>query len=157
MTWGPGRDQVSTLLASGELERVATDPALATRLLVDADRHLESSRSVAELGDLTGAYQLAYDALRKAAAALLANQGLRATSRGGHIAIQEAVRAQFATPGSPFRAFSRIRRNRNSYEYPDSDEAGPDEADVQDALDVAVAAVSAVGIILDSGQLGPWS
>jgi hypothetical protein len=42
-------------------------------------------------GDLPGAYQLAYDALRKSAASLLEVQGLRATSRGGHIAIQDAV------------------------------------------------------------------
>ena len=49
----------------------------------------------------TGAYQPPYDALRKAAAALLAVQGLRATSRGGHIAIQDAVRAQFGDRGRP--------------------------------------------------------
>ena len=32
-------------------------------------------------GDLAGGYQLAYDALRKSAASLLAAQGLRPTSR----------------------------------------------------------------------------
>ena len=104
MTWGPGRDEVSTLVAGGELERVAPDTALAARLLDDGTRHVESARSAERLGDLTGAHQLAYDALRKAAAALLAVQGLRATSRGGHIAIQDAVQAQFGGPGSPFRS-----------------------------------------------------
>jgi hypothetical protein len=37
------------------------------------------------------AYHFSYDAFRKSAASLLAAQGLPATSRGGHITIQEAV------------------------------------------------------------------
>ena len=156
MTWGPGRAEVSTLAAGGELERVTPDAALAARLLADGTRHIESARSAERLSDLTGAYQLAYDALRKAAAALLAVQGLRATSRGGHIAIQDAVQAQFGGPGSPFRSFGRIRRNRNAYEYPDSDEAGPDAGDLEDALRVAEAALTAAHALLGSGQLGVW-
>ena len=43
------------------------------------------------------AYQLAYDALRKSAASLLEAQGLRATSRGGHVAVQDGVIAQFGS------------------------------------------------------------
>ena len=157
MTWGPGRAEVDALLAGGELERVASDLDLAARLLADASRHIESARSADRLGDHTGGYQLAYDALRKSAAALLAAQGLRATSRGGHLAIQDAVRAQFGGPGSPFRSFSRIRRNRNAYEYPDSDGAGPDEADVADAVMVAQDALLAAAALLDSGRLATWS
>jgi hypothetical protein len=61
-------------------------------------------------GDLSGAYQLAYDALRKSAASLLAVQGLRATSHGGHIAVQDAVLAQFGASVPAFRSFARIRR-----------------------------------------------
>ena len=158
MTWGPGRDEVAApprqAVSSSALLRM---PILAARLLADSARHIESARSAAGLGDPTGAYQLAYDALRKAAAALLGVQGLRATSRGGHIAIQDAVRAQFGGPGSPFRSFGRIRRNRNSYEYPDSDEAGPDEGDIDDALAVSQDAVSAALALIESGQLGSWS
>ena len=55
MTWTPGQDRIQVLLAAGE-------PGL------DAD-------------DFAGAYQLAYDALRKSAASLLAVRGLRATTR----------------------------------------------------------------------------
>ena len=93
MTWGPGRERIADLITSTELESVTADEGLAARLLLDSARHLETARSAVDLGDLTGAYQLAYDALRKAAAALLAVQGLRSTSRGGHIAIQDAVQA----------------------------------------------------------------
>ncbi|HRC13512.1 MAG: hypothetical protein IPJ15_16185 [Actinomycetales bacterium] len=156
MTWEPGHAEVDALLKGGELERVTPDSELAVRLLADSARHIETARSAEALGDLTGAYQLAYDALRKAAAALLAAQGLRATSRGGHIAIQDAVRAQFGGPGSPFRSFSRIRRNRNAYEYPDSDEAGPDVGDVDDAVAVSRAALTAAHALMHLGKLGVW-
>ncbi|MEI2765408.1 MAG: hypothetical protein V9F82_06940 [Dermatophilaceae bacterium] len=63
----------------------------------------------------------------------------------------------FSGRGSPFRSFGRIRRKRNSYEYPDSDEAGPDEGDVDDALAVSQDALVAARTLVDSGQLGPWS
>lgn len=152
MTCGPERDRIADLLASGELEAVASDVELAARLLADGARHIDTARAAADLGDLTGAYQLAYDAPRKSAAALLAVQGLRATSRGGHIAIQDAVQAQFGGSGSPFRAFGRIRRSRNSFEYPDSDRAGPDRADVDDAVKVSPDGLSAARVLIDSAQ-----
>ncbi|MEI2779098.1 MAG: HEPN domain-containing protein [Tetrasphaera sp.] len=156
MTWAVGRDKVSELLTSGELDTVPTDLNLAGRLLAEAAKHVGSARRAQEHGDLTGAYQLAYDALRKAAAALLAAQGLRATSRGGHIAIQDTVSAQFGGPGSPFKSFGRIRRNRNRFEYPDSDTVAAHHEDVDDALSVADAAVLAVEQLLGSGQVDSW-
>src|SRR5271165_6768296 len=97
MTWQPGRDRIVALLEAGELQQVTADRAMAQLLLDDARRHLISAAAASASGDLSGAYLLAYDALRKSAASLLAVQGLRATSRGGHIAIQEAVMAQFGS------------------------------------------------------------
>ncbi len=49
-------------------------------------------------------------------------QGLRATSRGGHLAIRDTVLAQFGrlTGGQALRAFDRLRRRRNAIEYPGS-------------------------------------
>jgi photosystem II stability/assembly factor-like uncharacterized protein len=38
----------------------------------------------------------------------VAVQGLRATSRGGHIALQEATRAQFGSTVKAFRSFGRF-------------------------------------------------
>ncbi|WP_395295028.1 HEPN domain-containing protein [Kitasatospora hibisci] len=68
--------------------------------------------------DPVGAYSLAYDAARKALAAVLVNQGLRATSRGGHVAVYETVKAQLDPPlGSILRPFSRMRVRRNESEY----------------------------------------
>jgi HEPN domain-containing protein len=58
---------------------------------------------------------LAYDAARQACVALLAEQGLRPTTAGGHYAIEEVIRAQF---GPTLRAFGGLRRRRNELEYP---------------------------------------
>jgi hypothetical protein len=66
--------------------------------------------------DPESAYVLAYDAARHAATALLAHQGLRTTSKGGHYAVDLALRAQF---GAGFRSFSALRRRRNELEYPE--------------------------------------
>jgi hypothetical protein len=57
-------------------------------------RHLISAEQLAD-DDPAGAFQMAYDASRTACSALLAAQGLRATSRGGHIAVRDVALAQF--------------------------------------------------------------
>jgi hypothetical protein len=61
------------------------------------------------------------DAARKSSAAVLQAQGLRATSKAGHYAIQETIAAQFAIPPphEAFRAYGRPRRSRNQIEYDD--------------------------------------
>jgi len=125
MSWEAGRERVRELIEAAEVDRVTADLAIARRMLEDAGRHLATASQAKVAGDLSGAYQLAYDALRKSAASLLEAQGLRATSRGGHIAVQEVVIAQFGTAVRVFRSFSRIRRARNSFEYPSSNSPGP--------------------------------
>ncbi len=107
-------------------------------------------------GDLSGAYQLAYDALRKSAASLLEAQGLRATSRGGHLAVQEVVTAQFGAAVRVFRSFGRIRRARNNFEYPSSNSPGPASDDIDDAIAVATQAREAATTILDQNVLTRW-
>jgi hypothetical protein len=156
VTWQPGQDKIVGLLAAGELEQVVADGEVAQRLLEDAARHLATAAVAAPRGDLSGAYQLAYDAFRKSAASLLAVQGLRATSRGGHIAIQDAVGAQFGASVPVFRSFGRIRRARNSFEYPTADTPGPSADDVDDAVTSATRALQAAATILDKNLLTPW-
>lgn len=58
---------------------------------------------------------------------MLARQGLRPTTKGGHYAVERAVRAQF---GQGFRQFGALRRRRNELEYPErpGDEASAAEA-----------------------------
>ena len=104
--------------------------------------------------DPEAAFSLAYDAARKAATALLAHQGLRPTTAGGHIAIVEAITAQF--PGvAGLKSLDRLRRRRNQAEYPDPagyDAITPKEA--TEALDAARATISAARRLLDAPQLG---
>lgn len=60
-----------------------------------------------------------YDAARKALTAILENQGLRPTSRGGHLAVYHAVRAQLDPPmGRVLLPFDRMRRRRHDVECP---------------------------------------
>ncbi len=156
MTWQPGRDKIAELLAAAELQQVTADHSIAQLLVDDAGRNLATAAAALSSSDLSGAYQLAYDALRKSAASLLAAQGLRATSRGGHIAIQEAARAQFGSTLKAFRSFGRIRRARNNFEYPSTITPGPSPDDVRDAITTATQARDAAITILEQNLLTPW-
>jgi hypothetical protein len=118
MRWHQGRSTVELMITKAEIERVTADRVHADHLLAQAERHLRSAEAIADL-DPTGAFQLPYDAARKALCAVLENQGLRTTSRGGHIAVLEAVSAQLDPPlGAVLRPFDRLRRRRNQAEYP---------------------------------------
>jgi HEPN domain-containing protein len=156
MSWENGSERIQELISVRELGQVPPDTRLARRMLADAGRHLATAAAAQSTGDLPGAYQLAYDALRKSAASLLEAQGLRATSRGGHIAVQDAVIAQFGSSIRALRSFSRLRRARNSFEYPSTETPGPSEDDVKDAIRVAAEVNDAVGKVLESGILSPW-
>jgi hypothetical protein len=116
-SWEHGTETIHDLIARGELDRVAASEDLAKRLLREARANLASARTV-RARNPGGAMQLAYDAARKAATALLGVQGLRPTSAGGHVAVRRAVIAQF---GDPFSRFGRMRRRRHEQEYPDAD------------------------------------
>jgi hypothetical protein len=127
MTWGQGRADVERLVAEGRLQRVPASPEQANFLLGQAEKHWRSAAAIADV-DPPGAYQLAYDAARKALTAVLENQGLRPTAAGGHVVVYAAVRAQLDPPsGRTVRPFDRMRRNRNRSEYPSLDSAPIDE------------------------------
>ena len=129
MRWQQGRDAIEGMITRAELERVPASREHADLLLLQANQHLKSAQAIAS-ADPAGAYQLLYDSARKALAAVLENQGLRATSRGGHIAVREAVSAQLDPPlGSVLRPFDRVRRRRNQAEYPAASQPAfqPDE------------------------------
>jgi len=157
MTWERGRETIQKLIDDGELEHVEASSDVADRLLRDADAHV----GLASLGledDPAGALQLSYDAARKASAALLAVQGLRATSRGGHIAVIDAVRTQFNDRGgvAVFGQINRLRRRRNDTEYPSSTTPGVTTDEATQACDVAREAISSARKLLDSGRLSEF-
>ena len=86
MRWEQGRTVIEQMLSAGDLQRVPASREHADRLLEQARRHVSSTQNAA-VADPEGAYALLYDAARKALTAILENQGLRPTSRGGHLAV----------------------------------------------------------------------
>ena len=94
--WSKGSEVIERLLNARHLEHVPADADADTvaALIATARRHVTSAFATAA-DDPEGALALAYDAARKTATALLAHQGLRPTSAGGHIAVVEAMNAQF--------------------------------------------------------------
>ncbi|MEU8624314.1 hypothetical protein [Streptomyces sp. NPDC048669] len=146
--WNQGRSTVDALVDSGGLERVPASRQAAEAELIRAHTHVGSARQLAAT-DPEGAYTLAYDAARRALAAVLQNQGLRATSRGGHTVIYEAVRAQLDPPlGSMLRPFNRMRARRNEVEYRSSEapsvtpeEVAADLAKVEALIELAEKAI----------------
>ena len=105
--------------------------------------------------DPIGAYQLLYDAARKALGSVLENQGLRATSRGGHIAVIDAVTAQLDPPlGGVLRPFDRMRRRRNEAEYPIQDRPALTGEDVRRDLPKVQQIVELATRVLD--EMSPY-
>ena len=92
-SWTTGREKVTELLGRGELEHVEVNPEHAKALINRADKHLATAHILVET-DPEGAYTLLYDASRLALTAALAVQGLRPTTRGGHVVVGDALRAQ---------------------------------------------------------------
>jgi HEPN domain-containing protein len=146
--WKRGEAEVEALLTAGDLQKLTGEAANGQRLLDKASVTLETARSAIER-DPDSAFVLAYDAARQALTGLLAHQGLRPTTKGGHYAVDQAARAQF---GPGFRQFGALRRRRNELEYPErpDDDATTDEA--TESVENAQAIITAAEGLID--QLG---
>jgi hypothetical protein len=152
--WNQGREVIDRMLADSELQRVPASREHADRLVLRARVHLVSANEISE-GDPAGGYTLVYDAARKALTAVLENQGLRPTTRGGHLAVHEATRAQLDPPmGQVLRPFDRIRRQRHDVEDPPIDAPQVNADDVREDAIKAAAIVDLSERVLD--QMSPF-
>ena len=154
MRWEQGRAAIDRMLADGELQRVPASREQADRLIAQARVHVASALKVCD-ADPPGGYALAYDGARKALTAILENEGLRPTTRGGHLAVSDAVRAQLDPPmGRILRQFNRMRIRRHDAEYPpaDSPEITPD--DVRDDQKTAEGLIDLATRVLD--EMSPF-
>jgi hypothetical protein len=88
-----GAAEVENLIDQGEIEEVEPSAEHADLLMRQAETHLRSAPALLPT-DPPGAFAVLYDAARKSMGAVLARQGLRATSKSGHRATQEAIEAQ---------------------------------------------------------------
>lgn len=145
MSWPVGQAEINALIAAKEIERVQPDRDGAQAFLDAAARHLTSALALAE-PDPEGGYSMAYDAARKSLVALLLTQGLRPTTRGGHIAIEQAINAQFTKPPprDAFRPFRRIRQTRHQGEYEHLAAIDPDLVQADQKLVVRIHEVASL-------------
>ncbi|MDQ2836389.1 MAG: hypothetical protein M3Y42_02830 [Actinomycetota bacterium] len=141
MSWAPGRVEILAAIRAGELQQVTGGQAAGEGWIAEARKKCATAGSIAD-ADPESAYNVAYDAARFALVGMLAQQGLRATQKGGHLAVQHAVRAQF---GNNFAAYGTLRRRRAELEYP----AYPGEKLEQDELS---SAIEDVGRIIDGAE-----
>lgn len=124
--WQKGEAEMLVMIDRGQLQRLVGEASNGARLLAKAWTTVDSAELVIHT-DPDSAIVLAYDASRQALTALLAHQGLRPTSQGGHLVVEHAAKVQF---GPGFRSFGSLRRRRNELEYPQilGDDATLDEA-----------------------------
>lgn len=144
MRWSTGEATVERLLTAGHVERVQGAQADGGSWLERARRSLDAARVLAEPAP-DSCVVLAYDAARQACVAILAQQGLRPTTAGGHYAIEEVIRAQF---GPVLRAFGGLRRRRNELEYPLYPTEQADAAEATETLATAGEVIEAAAKIL---------
>lgn len=149
MIWEKGRTEIEGMLREGYLEKVPPSRDMADRLIAQARAHLASARTLAH-EDPDGAYVLMYDGARKALAGILENQGLRATRKGGHLAVYDAAMAQLDPPRGPvLKPFQRMRRRRHGAEYPSRENEPIAPEDVLEDHPRAVAVVDTASAVLD--------
>ena len=157
-SWPHGRATVLRLLEEGSLDLVTANTNFAMRLCDEANRHLQAVQTILEV-DPSGAFQLAYDAARKACNALLAQQGLRATHLNGHRAISDLMKDQFSNNGdhAVLGKLNSLRRSRADSQYPS--ELTP-SVSIEDAIycyETSNDILKVVKEILEGGQLGTFT
>lgn len=128
--WPQGEATIERMISTGHLQMITGVQANGPPWLDKAAKTLHTAQGIIE-DDPESAYILVYDAVRHACTGLLAQQGLRPTTAGGHYAVEEAVRAQF---GSRFKPLGTLRRRRNELEYPAYPGDHVDEHETRDAL-----------------------
>jgi hypothetical protein len=156
--WVKGERTIQYLVDRARLESFEAKglDELADALIRRAALRVETTAAAALAGgDVDGAYVAAYDAYRMTAESLLARQGLRATGGdGSHMAVEDAIAAQFAADIPEFAkpTFERFRRTRHSAQYFDPDAAPLTELDAAWAIEKATAAVSRSRVLLASAS-----
>lgn len=143
--WARGEAEIERMLESGELQVVTGAGADGGTWLTRAEATIRTAESISS-SDPHSAYTLAYDAARFACVGLLAQQGLRPTTAGGHYAVQVAVLHQF---GPTFDPYATMRRRRNELEYPELPDETVESEEAAKAISSAKAIIDAARKLLD--------
>lgn len=137
-------DVIAQMLANRRLERVAVNRDHALGVLDMAERHVRTAEVLAGTDDHAMAFTAAYDAVRKALAAVLAAEGLRVRPAGGAHRNAGIAAAEFIDDAS-LDEFDWMRQVRNATEYPDDDRPTATKQDVVEAISAASAIVAVCG------------
>jgi hypothetical protein len=152
-----GEKVIGFLLESGRLESVAVDVEDACGALPErAIKRLDTARAAKAGEDWEGAFSNAYDVYRMGAEVLLLRQGLRATGgEGSHVAVEDAVSAQFSDRITGFSKvrFERMRQGRDASQYFDPSRPEKTDDDARWALELAEEVLAATRELLGSGRL----
>lgn len=140
-------DVIAEMLTSRRLERVAVNPSHALGVIDMAEQHIRTATVLATTDDHAMAFTAAYDAARKALAAVLAVEGLRVRPVGGAHRNTVVAAAVFVEDGA-LTDFDWMRQVRNATEYPDDDRPTATPEDVAEALPAASAIVKACAIFV---------
>ncbi len=157
-SWPHGRATVLRLLEEGSLEFVTANTNFAKRLCDEARAHLQAVQTIIEV-DPAGAFQLAYDAARKACNALLTQQGLRATHLNGHRAISDLMKDQFSNNEEyvVLGKLNFLRRSRADSQYPSELTPSISIEDATYCYETCLNILKVVKEILEGGQLGTFT
>jgi hypothetical protein len=156
--WARGEQTVQFLVDRNRLESFEADDlaSLSGALIGRAVLRVETTATAALAGgDVDGAFVAAYDGYRMTAEALLARQALRATGGdGSHMAVEDAVSAQFGTeiPAFAKPTFERFRRSRHAAQYFDPSAAPLTAPDAEWAIGKAKEALSGVRALLTASS-----
>lgn len=157
-----GREAITYLIEAKRLERIAAEgrQKAGNEVLGQAERRLGTAKAGIDVGDIAGAFAVAYDAYRMAAESLLLRQSLRPTSgEGSHVTVEDAVSAQFSDSIPEFAkpTFERLRRKRHSAQYYDADAPPLTSEDAKWAISLAGTAVDGARRIAETVALKPFS
>ncbi|WNM27998.1 HEPN domain-containing protein [Demequina capsici] len=142
-------EDISRMLASRRLERVAVNVDHARSVIATAQRHLDTARVLAGTDDVAMAFTAAYDGTRKALAAVLAVHGLRVRPVGGaHRNTGLAAAALMPDSVDEIAEFNWMRQVRNSTEYPEDARPEATSQDVEDAIVAGMAIIQACALII---------
>lgn len=127
-------DVIGGMIASKRLERVAVNRDHALNVIGMAEQHIRTASVVADTEDHAMAFTAAYDGARKALAAVLAIEGIRARPVGGAHR-NTGVAASVFVADESLREFDWMRQVRNATEYPDDDHQTATKRDVIEAIE----------------------
>lgn len=142
--WTRGNEKINALLREGSLDKIGGETASGEDGLKKAQRRLATAEAI-KADDPESALLLAYEAVHTAGFALLAQQGLRPTRTGGHLAVEHALNAQF---GGPMRKYGWLRTARHHDMYPAFPGERVDPGELAEALNDATAILDATAKIL---------